>query len=182
MSAISFELHRGPAARPTYDNPSAHRLLMATDRVFALVAESVAAGLTRRGFLKRLGAGTLAVSVATLLPQRRAIGEFNNCESPCGPSKTCPASRCTNYYECKCEASGNKTELRGPWTTAPNNCMGCSGDNDWWENHCGSCQSPYRGFYECNDCCTLNLSSAYGTCSSCSVTKRKCICRAKHAC
>jgi len=181
VSATSLALGRGSVARPVYDGESAiGRAFAFADRVLGVLTEKAATVVTRRTFLRRLGASGLALWVVSIFPRRSALA-YGSCESPCGPSLPCPISRCDNYWECKCGGTYS-TERRGPYSSTPNNCMGCSGDNDWWEPWCGDCWSPMRGFWECNDCCSTGLTSAYSTCSSCSVTKRKCICRADYGC
>jgi hypothetical protein len=156
---------------------------MSRDRILAPIdglVERSAVVITRRRFVRNVGAAALGAAVATtvgggLKTFKSFGGIYFGGTHICGPSQYCNhTSRCNGY---QCHQSSQSSYSRYAQAT----CSGTAGVTNCW----GVCDTDSGGYYFCCDCCddynpgARSDGSAALRCSGCATTRWVCICHSQ---
>ena len=166
-----------PEPPPGWELPNATHMQRASSRLAGwsvIAVSSLQRTITRRDFVKRVGAGAAAASLglgSILFRPEKALA-YDPCGPNlpygCGPSEICSDDKCNTSGNCK-TATGTIERRAKPDNTWPGNyCASNTASNFWYE----CCNHDEK---LCADCCV----GACGSCDSCSgcTSKKKCICR-----
>jgi len=134
------------------------------------IVRRAARGLTRRRFMRNLGAGALGLSLGAALGDlklAKTAQAHGTWRHPCGPSPICPHNRC---YAGHCRNSAGRLYNHFSCVSYRYRDYMC-----WTEDY----RNRGRGRWRCCDCCSL--SGGHLRCSSCPggdhMRRRACICR-----